>query len=70
MSSLGACVSFPPGGQVVYVFSQGDNVLRDAGVRGVGFVCGSEAYGMSCYHAWDPFTMAINEDPWWLLFFC
>ena len=32
VSSLGACVSFPPGGQVVHVFSQGDNVRRDTGL--------------------------------------
>ena len=31
-SSLGACVSFPPGGQVVHVFSQGDNVRQDTGL--------------------------------------
>ena len=54
----------------MHVLAQGDNVLRDAVVCGIGFVCGSEAYEMSCYHAWDPFIVAIDEDPWFLLFVC
>ena len=30
-SSLGACKSFPPDGQVVHLFSHGDNVRRTQG---------------------------------------
>ena len=58
-SSLGACVSFPPGGQVVHVFSQGDNVRRDIGLSACQLEAGLELPGRG-----------LVIPTWWLFCAC